>query len=252
MQRIAILSDIHGNMPALEAVLADISKRGIKRIICLGDLAGKGPNPIEAVDRIRDCCEIVIRGNWDELIGRRLTDKLPFTWHEDRLGAERLQYLANLPFSYDMEMSGKRIRLVHASPQSVYHRVQPWDSEERRLGMFDNTPETGKSEEDPKPEVVGYGDIHNVYVQHMERRMLFNVGSVGNALDMVQASYAILEGVEGGSALDPFSIQLVRVPYDIELAVQHALEADVPEVEMYIRELRTGVYRGLQHIENNS
>ena len=246
MQRIAMISDIHGNMPALDAVLADIDKRGINRIICLGDLAGKGPNSVEAVDRIRERCEIVIRGNWDELIGRKLTDEEIFTWHEERLGADRLHYLAHLPFSYDMEMSGKRIRLVHASPQSVYHRVQPWDSEERKLGMFANTPETGKSEEDPKPEVVGYGDVHNVFVQHMDRRMLFNVGSVGNALDMVQASYAIMEGVEGGGALEPFSIQLVRVPYDIELAVQHALEANVPEMEMYIRELRTGVYRGLQ------
>lgn len=245
MQQIAIISDIHGNLPALEAVLRDIDRRGIQEIICLGDIAGKGPNPVEAVDRIRERCTQVVRGNWDELIGQQKVDEELFTWHADRLGEERLRYLAELPFCIDMVMSGKRIRLLHASPQSVFHRVQPWDDELKRLAMFENTPETGKTEEDLKPEVVGYGDIHNVFVQHLEQRMLFNVGSVGNALDMTQASYAIVEGVVGGPVTEPFSIQLVRVPYDIELAVQHAREAGVPEEEMYIRELRTGVYRGL-------
>lgn len=248
MQQIAIISDIHGNLPALDAVLRDIERRGITEIICLGDLAGKGPNPVEAVDIIRERCKYVIRGNWDELIGLQKTGKEAFTWHEERLGQERLSYLAALPFCLDLVMSGKRIRLVHASPQSVYHRVQPWDEEEKRLEMFLNTPATGTiaHDKDLQPEVVGYGDIHNVYVQHLQQRMLFNVGSVGNALDMTQASYAIMEGVMDGPATEPFSVQFVRVPYDIELAVQHAVDAQIPELDLYIRELRTGVYRGLQ------
>lgn len=247
MHRIALISDIHGNIPALEAVLRDIDRRGIFHIICLGDLVGKGPNPIEAVDIIRTRCESVIRGNWDELVGGRKTQNIHFTWHEERLEEERLQYLAGLPFSVDLEMSGKRIRLLHASPQSVYHRVKPWDEKEKRLAMFANTEETGPFlSTDKQPEVVGYGDIHNVYVQHLEQKMLFNVGSVGNALDMTQASYAIMEGTYGSSMYESFSVQFVRVPYDIELAVQQARDADVPDLDLYIRELRTGIYRGLR------
>ena len=65
MERIAVISDIHGNMPAVEAVLEDIKSKSIKRIICLGDLAGKGPSSAEAVDKIKEHCDVVIKGNWD-------------------------------------------------------------------------------------------------------------------------------------------------------------------------------------------
>ena len=65
MEKIAIISDIHGNLPALEAVLLDIERRGIKRIICLGDLVGKGPDSAAVVDRIKEVCESVVQGNWD-------------------------------------------------------------------------------------------------------------------------------------------------------------------------------------------
>lgn len=68
MERIAIVSDIHGNMTAWEAVLKDIRSRGLKRIFCLGDLVGKGPDPVQVVDLVRETCEQVIRGNWDELV----------------------------------------------------------------------------------------------------------------------------------------------------------------------------------------
>ena len=59
MDKIAVISDIHGNMPALETVLDDIRQRGIEQIFCLGDLAGKGPLSAEAVDTIREVCDIV-------------------------------------------------------------------------------------------------------------------------------------------------------------------------------------------------
>lgn len=143
-------------------------------------------------------------------------------------------------------MSGKKIRLVHASPQSVYTRVQPWDSMEKRLAMFDPLPQDGESEESRiTPDVTGYGDIHNAYVQHIEGKTLFNVGSVGNPLDLAQSSYAILEGTRGSKEAGAFSIQIVRVPYDIEEAVRQAQEAGMPELEEYVRELRTARYRGL-------
>ena len=66
MERIALISDIHGNLPAFEATLNDIERRGITRIVCLGDLAGKGPHGDVVVDVCRARCEGVIRGNWDD------------------------------------------------------------------------------------------------------------------------------------------------------------------------------------------
>ncbi|SHN83498.1 MULTISPECIES: metallophosphoesterase family protein [unclassified Paenibacillus] len=242
MERIAIVSDIHGNMTAWKAVLKDIRSRGLKRIFCLGDLVGKGPDPVQVVDLVRETCEQVIRGNWDELVAVN-QDNENFTWQAKRLGKERLAYLESLPFSHQLELSGRTIRLVHASPQSVYHRVQPWDEIEKRLAMFDppaDEPELGMAD------VVGYGDVHNAYLQFMNGKMLFNAGSVGNPLDFTQASYCILEGENSNDRNTPFNLQFVRVPYDIEQEVEIAQQAQVPSLDFYIRELRTGVYRGLQ------
>ncbi|MDP4098460.1 metallophosphatase family protein [Paenibacillus sp. P96] len=243
MERVAVVSDIHGNLEAWDAVVKDIDARGISRIFCLGDLVGKGPNPVEVTDQVRTRCEVVVRGNWDELVGRQEDDN--FSWHAQRLGPERVAYLASLPFQHDVIMSGRRIRLLHASPQSVYHRVQPWDPAEKRLAMFDPLPDE-EAVARFEPDIVGYGDVHNAFLQHLRGKTLFNVGSVGNPLDMTQASYCILEGMLGSRENAPFSIQFMRVPYDIELAVAQAEKAGVPSLDYYVRELRTGIYRGLQ------
>lgn len=69
VERIALISDVHGNLTALDAVLADIAMRGIRRIINLGDTAGKGPRGDAAVWRVRQVCEQNIRGNWDDFLG---------------------------------------------------------------------------------------------------------------------------------------------------------------------------------------
>ena len=211
MDRIAVLSDIHGNMPALEAALDDIRQRGVTRILCLGDLVGKGPDSARAVDLCRDVCDAVVRGNWDDGILAE-SDHPTLQWHQRQLGPERLAYLANLPPTIEFIMSGRRVRLFHASAQGIYHRVHMNDTPDNHLAMFDNTPFTGDSF---VPDVVGYGDIHTAYLQTFQQRILFNVGSVGNPLDLTQASYVVMEGSYGSHAARPFGLQFVRVPYDI-------------------------------------
>jgi protein phosphatase len=243
MAQIAVISDIHGNLPALEAVLDDINEREIADIICLGDLIGKGPHSPEAVDRIQSVCRIVVRGNWDDFISNPTKDET-LQWHQQRLGSDRLRYLRGLPLSVDMRLSGRLVRLYHASAQSVYHRVQPWHSLEERLAMFANTEFTGGMGA-AEPDVVGYGDVHNAFLQHLSGRVLFNVGSVGNPLDITQAAYAIIEGEPESETQRPFSVQLVRVPYDIELAISQAEALAMPSLEAYAKELRTARYRGL-------
>jgi protein phosphatase len=66
LDKIAVISDVHGNMPALETVLADIKQRGIDQIYNLGDVVGKGPYSDQAIDRCREVCQVVVRGNWDD------------------------------------------------------------------------------------------------------------------------------------------------------------------------------------------
>ncbi|UKS24072.1 metallophosphatase family protein [Paenibacillus sp. HWE-109] len=253
LEKIAIISDIHGNLPALEAVLTDIHRRKIERIICLGDLVGKGPDSAAVVDRIKEVCEAVVQGNWD--LGITLPQELPAgLWHQQQLGPERLAYLKQLPFSVDLHVSGKHFRFFHASAQSVYHRVKRKASKTERLAMFINT-EMIAATDGKQPDIVGYGDIHIPYLltlknpseKRSDRRpnsglMLFNVGSVGTPYDGIpQAGYCVLEGETDSSEQVGFAIQFVRVPYDIDLAVQLAYKAQMPESERYELEITTGL-----------
>jgi len=249
LEKIAIISDIHGNIPALQAVFADIEQRGVSRIICLGDMIGKGPNPDVAIDMVRDRCELVILGNWEQgLLDRE--DLSPefravVEWSARKIGAERVGYIRSLPYCSELLLSGKLVRLFHSSAKGIYHRVQQHHSLEERLAMFENTPATGAPADGRLPDVVGYGDIHQAYVQNFLGKMLFNCGSVGNPLEIPQASYAILEGAANDLPSAPFSLQLVRLPYDRELAIRQAeAEEGMPEREAYINELRTAQYRG--------
>jgi protein phosphatase len=245
MEKIAIISDIHGNIPALESVLRDINFRHIKRIICLGDLVGKGPQSSKAIKIIQEHCEMVVRGNWDDFFPKP-QESNTIKWHQNQLTKLQMGDLQELPFSVEFMMSGKLVRMFHASPRSVYERIQPWDSLERRLSMFENTEHTKNIAGEKEPDVVFYGDIHNAYQQNIKGKTLCNVGSVGNPLDLTQASYAILEGEYNQRENGVFSIQLVRVPYDIESSIQIAKEMEMPELEEYIQELTTAKYRGLK------
>lgn len=242
LDRIAIISDIHGNLPALEAVLADIGERGIELIYCLGDLIGKGPDGAAAVDICRQTCVATVRGNWDEWTageGRHQSH----IWNREQLGPERLDWLRDLPGAVDFRLSGRNVRLFHASQQSAHHRVRQYDSADIHHQMFANTPFTGDG---ATPDIVGYGDIHIAYVRTLAHKCLFNAGSVGNPLDMPLATYVVLEGRYFATAPGPWSIAIVRVPYDIERAIAQATASGMPDLPDYIGELRTAKYRGLK------
>jgi predicted phosphodiesterase len=241
LDRIAVISDIHGNMTALEAVLNDIGARGINRIYCLGDIAGKGPSSVEAVDTTRSLCETVVKGNWDYIITEGLRGEYPemLKWHVNVLGQERLAYLKGLPLYAEFYFSGRLLRLCHASPDDLFFRVFAWTANDLRRRLFFPTRPSDK-----EADAVGYGDIHKAYIDSFDGKILFNVGSVGNPLDITQATYAIIEGDYGSLEITPFAITLVRVPYDIEIEIQKANEANMPGLKEYVEELKTAVYRG--------
>ncbi|WP_243454412.1 metallophosphoesterase family protein [Desulfosporosinus fructosivorans] len=240
MEKIAVISDIHGNMPALEAILADIKNKNIERIFCLGDLAGKGPSSAEVVDKIQENCEVVIKGNWDYYLTEE-EDREVLMWHQKKLGVERLKYLKNLPIYIEFYISGKLLRLCHASPNDLFHRVYLSTEQSKRMKLFDPTPTLNV-----EADVVGYGDIHGAHIDNFRGKTIFNVGSVGNPLDIAQASYGIIEGELDDKNARPFTIALVRVPYDIELAIDQANSTDMPEKQDYINELKTGIFRGVK------
>lgn len=250
LDRIAIVSDVHGNVTALQAVLADIRERRITRIINLGDVVGKGPRASEAVALTRQACEVTVRGNWDAFIARDVIQ--PFSsgqWTRDELTADDLAWLAGLPGTFELVMSGRRIRLFHASQTSEFVRVRVRHSADEFRGMFTNTEFTGVFQaagggDSATPDVVGYGDIHSAYLKADEGLTLFNVGGTGNHLDAPSAPYVILEGRTDSLAPGPFSVSFARVGYDIEAEISAARQLGMPDADAYARELLDGIYRG--------
>jgi predicted phosphodiesterase len=244
LERIALISDLHGNVTAFEAVLADIESRGIRTIHNLGDVVGKGPRGSACVALTRERCAVTVRGNWDDFLPPEVPSfprDAAFQWWHDELSAEDRQWLLALPLAHHLVLSGRVIRLVHASADSVYTRVRQAHTREEFDGMFEQTELTGDG---PTPDVVCYGDVHDAYLETKDSRTLVNVGSVGNPLDHPTASYAILEGVPGDDAVHPFGVQFVRVPYDIEAEIAVAEELRMPTRDVWSIELRTGVFRG--------
>ncbi|PFG43597.1 putative phosphodiesterase [Isoptericola jiangsuensis] len=243
-ERIAVISDVHGNLTALEAVLADIRERGISRVLNLGDDAGKGPRGSAVVDRLREVCEVDVRGNWDDFLPQIRDDgPAEMVWWRDELRPDQRDWLAGKPLCHDLLLSGRRVRLFHASAASVHTRVFFHHTPEEFAGMFATTELTGPG---PAPDVVGYGDVHDAYLETFRGRTLFNTGSVGNPLDEPTPSYAVLEGVPGSADPAPFGITHVRVPYDVEAELAAARAVGMPQYAPWEGELRTAVYRGLQ------
>jgi protein phosphatase len=245
MDKLAIISDVHGNLPALEAVLNDIKQRNIDIVYCLGDLVGKGPSTLQTVTVVRKYCKVVLKGNWDEKVTCD-SENEAILWHQKQLSEELLSYLKSLPFHYDFYMSGKLIRLLHASSKNLHQRVFPDDPVEKRLEMFD----ISDSIHDPichdqSPQIVGYGDIHRPFLQNIRGKLLFNTGSVCNPNEMSNASYTIMEGTLNNRNLSSFSIQFVSVPYDIELAIMQAKAAQMPFSEKYVRMIKPIENKGM-------
>ena len=251
MEKIAIISDIHANIVALNTILEDIEKRGIKRIFCLGDLVLKGSSPCEVVDIIKERCEIVIKGNCDDGAVNPNENKHK-QWYHDILGKERLEYLDKLPMYKDVYISGSYIRMFHATKNDFSYRIFDIDSIEKKMKMFED-------ENNNIPDIVLYGDIHKQYMQKLQNKTIVNVGSVGNVVEFpnydetitdmeetTQSYYCIIEGEYDSKEKSPISIQFLRVPYDIEKEIELARKNESPGLDKYILELTKAKYRKLQ------
>ena len=227
---IALIGDLHGNMPAVEALDKDLKRRGIDTIYCLGDLVGKGPSNAETMDWALERCQVNLRGNWDEGVGMK---QFPNdTFYHRQLGEKRLKKLAELPLEHHFTLSGRKIRLLHGRPVM-----------DEPYFIHENTKDLEKYFE-PDWDVVGYADVHRQGLRVIAfRGILFNTGSVGNGLGVNMVQYAIMDG--GDSPEDPLDIRLVTLPYDREKAVRLTLEAEKQgrrNAQAFINEIRTGVY----------
>ncbi len=250
MVRIAVVSDVHGNLTAYRAVLADAERRGADVVLNLGDVAGKGPRGSECVALTRERCALTVKGNWEVVLGedsRRLTHP-GMQWWRGQLTEDDRAWMRALPLAHHLRLSGRWVRFVHASTDSPFTRIWRHHSQEEFDSFFEQTPLTG---EGPTPDVVVYGDLHHAYSEVIDGRTLINCGSAGNPLDEdPHLSYLLLEGDDdgGGNHPAPFAYQFVRLPYDVDAEVAAAHEVSMPLTAEYEVELRTGVYRSL-HVD---
>lgn len=264
MDRIAIISDIHGNLEALKSVLDDIKERNINRIFCLGDIIAKGTHQQECVDLVKENCEVIIKGNCDEyftsdidLLTKTQSEVDRIIWNKNKLDEKTRKYLSNLPYCYEFYMSGRFVRLVHAHPEKIDKFAGNIDKIDRLYELFLPSSNTIS---DKKADILIYGHIHTPYVQKIYNRMIINVGSVGNAIDVFRnyekdgdvknttvANYLILSGNFDSKNIDEkISYELVCVPYDIDKELND--NDDNIEFESYEEEIRKGKYRDMTKI----
>ena len=234
MTEIAMLADIHGNIPALTAAAADIAARGITTVYCLGDMCGRGPNGGAAIDWCREHCDVILMGNWDEhvALGRR-QDYL------QEAGPERQAFLQTLPLTHKFWMSGRRIHLFHGRPL-INDIFMPEDSAERKSKMFSIV------KDDCPPDIVIYADIHRQFKHDFKdsSRILMNTGSIGNSFCTATACYLILKGTFDSRDKTPISFEFVSVPYDNRQAAENVKKAEwFGSPEEYIKEVTTGTWQ---------
>lgn len=208
-ERIAVVYDVHGNLAALEAVLAEAEAEGFERIISGGDVAMLGPRPAACIDRLRNYGEglIAIRGNTDRMIASDEPDAT-VSWARDAIGAERATWLGALPET--AVVTGHDLLVVHATPSSDEDIIDP-----------------GTPDDELAAELVGVvrhtvlcGHVHIQYRRMSGAIEVINPGSVGLPFDGDRrAAWAMVrDGV----------VELRRTAYPVEATIAAVAAADIP------------------------
>lgn len=245
--KIALFSDIHANLPALEAVLADVDRRQPDAVYCLGDLVGYAPWPNEVIAAIRRRRISTIAGNYDEGVGLASENcGCAYKTEADKaLGAQSIAYtnslvkpeerafLRGLPRHLRIEFGGKdgmiKLLLVHGSPRKINEYLfadRPEASLLRMLEQADTDVLFFGHTHKPFHRKLAYGSGSDIKYRHA-----INIGSVGKPKDGDPRACYLLLTVDGQSSLaDPESIgvEFVRVAYDVEQAALAVEESPLP------------------------
>lgn len=252
MGKIAIISDIHGNLTALNALLDDIKSRGVDKIMCLGDMIIKCASPKECVDKVFKNCEVVVKGNCEErcVEDPRIDEHI---WNREKLTQKQREIISNLPLSYDFYISGYKVRIMHASPRSIHQKSFFWnfDSEfdEHFNFMFENTDYLGNIGQET-PDIVIFGHIHRPFIVRRKDRVLINPGAVSNASDILKineedvfyGSYLILDGEIDSKKKSRLSYKIIKFTYNNVIEAKKIINSDMPNKEQAYEEMMTGKY----------
>jgi putative phosphoesterase len=224
---IALISDVHGNLPALQAVLQDIRGREVDALYCLGDLVGYGPDPNGVIDLIRSEGVPTIMGNYDEGVGWETGDcgcyygtpeaqvvgESSYLFTVQEVTAQNKAFLRDLPRELRARYGGLDVHLVHGSPRKI--------NEYLLRGRDDRTFSRILAKEDA--DVLAFGHTHETWADTIGGLYFVNVGSVGRPKDGdPRAAYTLLR-------LPELQAETVRVAYDWQSVAQGVRAAGLPE-----------------------
>jgi predicted phosphodiesterase len=235
--RVAIVSDIHGNRRAFQAVLADLRQIAPDLVLHGGDLAAGGTHPAEIIDQVRSLGWPGVRGNTDEMLWApervaeyaaahpklapilaMVQETIPPTLAS--IGEERLRWLEGLPSLYSQE----GFRLVHASPDDLWRAPMPNASDDELHSTYAPL----------GAQIVVYGHIHCPYIRRLQGMTIANTGSVSRSYDGdPRASYLVIDGQ---------SITIRRIEYDVESEAKELLRSGLPHADWMSRILLAGRY----------
>lgn len=238
--RVAILADIHGNLPAAEAVLEDIKRQAPDLVVAAGDLALRGPYPKETVDLLVDRCDAILMGNTDcYLAGNYLSGAYGekdhwkvelLEWTRAELGAERLARLGSLPFSVRYSpRRGQDLFVCHANPKNLEESLEPTldDTTLRRfLAHVDAA-------------AVAFGHLHFPYRRRLGRTLVADVASAGIPRDGdLRPAWGLFTFTPRG-----WRVQIRRVRYPVRRTTQALTDRRVPGAPLLIHKMIEARYR---------
>ena len=226
---VAVITDIHANLPALEASLERIEQLGIERIYCGGDLVGYGPHPNEVCALIEQRGTPTIYGNYDYAIGRDLEDcgcAYP-TQHERELGQKSVDwtlvhthrhakdFMRDLPFDLRFEVGDTSVHLVHGSPR----KVNEYLFEDKPASLYERLAAAEETD------ALVFGHTHKPWVRAYGEVLFVNCGSIGKPKDGdPRAAFAILRPGDRHP-----EVTIERVAYDVEAVAREVGEAGLPQ-----------------------
>ncbi|NVO66947.1 CHAD domain-containing protein [Methanofollis tationis] len=220
--KIALIGDVHANLPALQAVLRDAHERGAIAVLDAGDAVGYGPFPEETVEHLRRQRVLSVIGNYDRQVlasrGKKKglpkdpEKRLAVLWAYEHLSKEGRSSLASLPEHRRLAPGGRRILLCHGSPDAIDEYLDG-DTPASRLAEIART---------AGADIVVSGHAHRPSAREVGGVWFVNTGSVGRPDDGdPRACYALLQ-------TEPFSVCHLRVPYDVDRTVAAVLEGGLP------------------------